>query len=266
LRQQLRPLTAASIGVLVAWTPFLSFQVDRGWVDVRTILGAADSSGSFTDRIEGRLDDLELAVTHLGQSLHEAVWLTPVLWAGLFGAMVIAAVSRRWRDPGFALPAAMLAAGLAAQVVTDQGERTDVLLLWLLPLYALTAWATAQLPPSTTIFGRRLGAVSAASLVVVAVVAIAGSVDLARAVRATPEEHRLGAQWRAARAAEPVLYDAALHPEISANRFYLPCDPPYDWGSEIWYLQEVLRPGAGNEAAAEGGAFRARPGPPCASR
>ena len=101
---------------------------------------------------------------------------------------------------------------------------------------------------------------------VVAVVAIAGNVDLARAVRATPEEHRLGAQWRAARAAEPVLYDAALHPEISANRFYLPCDPPYDWGSEIWYLQEVLRPGAGNEAAAEGGAFRARPGPPCASR
>ena len=50
---------------------------------------------------------------------------------------------------------------------------------------------------------------------------------------------------------------------LSANTLYLPCDPPYDWGSEIWYLQEVLHPGSGLRAAVKGGAFRWRKGPPC---
>jgi hypothetical protein len=46
----------------------------------------------------------------------------------------------------------------------------------------------------------------------------------------------------------------------------LPCDPPYDWGSEVWYLREVLRPGSGLRDAAEARAFRWRAGPPCADR
>ena len=51
-------------------------------------------------------------------------------------AFLVAIVRKRWRDTGFALPATVLASGLAAQVVLDQGERTDVLMLWLVPLYA----------------------------------------------------------------------------------------------------------------------------------
>ena len=57
-----------------------------------------------------------------------------------------------------------------------------------------------------------------------------------------------------------------VDPDASANTLYLPCDPPYDWGSEVWYLREVLRPGSGLSQAAEGGAFRWRAGPPCAER
>jgi hypothetical protein len=52
-------------------------------------------------------------------------------------------------------------------------------------------------------------------------------------------------------------------PARSINQYYLPCDPPYDWGSEIWYLEEALHPGTGIAAGTQGGAFRVRAQPPC---
>jgi hypothetical protein len=183
-------------------------------------------------------------------------------------AVLIAVVRGRWRDPGFALPAAFLASGIAAQVVASQGERTDVLLLWLVPLYALAAWAVVQ----TTELARRAlsgrapaRTVPAAIAASVVVVVALGGIDLSRSIRAVPGEQTLSNRWDAARTNAGVRYDAGIHPEASANTFYLPCDPPYDWGSETWYLKEVLDPGSGLTSAIEGGAFRWRSGPPCAS-
>ena len=97
-------------------------------------------------------------------------------------------------------------------------------------------------------------------------VAVVGGVDLVRAIRATPQSQRLSEVWRAARTGAPVTYVAGVEPDRSANTHYLPCDPPYDWGSEVWYLREVLRPGRGLREAAEGGAFRWRAGAPCVER
>ena len=129
-------------------------------------------------------------------------------------------------------------------------------MLWLVPLYALAAWATVQVPSTPRdILGRR-----AVSIAVVVLVAVVGSVDLVRAVHATPENQRLSEQWHAARTGAPVTYLAGVDPLESANTFYLPCDPPYDWGSEVWYLREVLHRGSGLSDAAEGGAFRWRAG------
>ena len=112
--------------------------------------------------------------------------------------------------------------------------------------------------PSTPrdILGRR-----AVSIAVVVLVAVVGSVDLVRAVRATAENQRLSEQWHAARTGAPVTYLAGVDPLESANTFYLPCDPPYHWGSELWYLREVLHRGSGLSDAAEGGAFPLEGGP-----
>ena len=263
-RELSRPLAVASVVVVVAWTPFLSFEVDRDWVDLRTVVSAADSAPSILSGVEERLADLRFAVTHLGRSIHETVWLTPVLWVGVLAALALAVADRRWRDPGFAIPAAMVAAGVAGQVATDQGERTDVLMLWLVPLYALSAWAAARISELAVVRERGRRSATALPALVAVVVAVVGTVDLVHAIRATPGDQRLGAQWREARAGSPVAYPAALDPRESANRFYLPCDPPYDWGSEVWYLREALRPGAGIDAAEKRGAFAARTGAPCA--
>jgi hypothetical protein len=152
--------------------------------------------------------------------------------------------------------------GVLMQVAFDQGERQDVLMLWLVPLYALAAWAVSQVASLVADGPRRVAGVSAAALLIAAV----GGVDLVRAVRATPESQRLDEAWHEARSGAPVAYPAGVGPDASANTFYLPCDPPYDWGSQIWYLREVLRPGTGLRDAAAAGAFRWRAGPPCTSR
>ena len=260
------PVLSGLVLVACAWGPFLSFEIDRGWTDLTTLADTADSSSTVGAKLHERLSAFVFAISHLGQSLDGAVHLTGVIWALVLFAFLIAVVRRRWRDPGFVVPATTLASGVTAQVVVDQGERLDVLLMWLVPLYALAAWGVVQTVELARLAGARRPLAPAVAVVVVALVAVFGSIDLANRVRSIPYEERLSEKWRAARADVPVRYDAGLHPASSVNRFYLPCDPPWDWGSEIWYLEEVLHSGSGRKAAVEGGAFRWREGPPCLRR
>jgi hypothetical protein len=261
------PISSGAVLVACAWGPFLSFEIGRDWKDLTTLLDAADSSSSVGAKLHDRYSALVFAVSHLGESLRGAAHLTGVIWALVLVAFLIAVVRRRWGDPGFAVPAAVLASGVAAQVVVNQGERSDVLIVWLVPVYALAAWAVVQTVELTRLAVARRPVAPALVVVVVVTVLIAalGSIDLANEIRFTRDDERLSEKWRAARADTPVSYDAGVNP-ASANRFYLPCDPPWDWGSEIWYLKEVLNPGSGRRAAAEGGAFRWREGPPCTLR
>ena len=254
--KQLVTPTAAAVGIVVcAWGPFLAFEVGRDWIDLRIILDEGGSGGSLWQEITARFSHLLFAVTHLGQEVHDPVGLTWVVGPLVVLAVVVAVARRQWRDRAFLLPAVVVATGVPAQVLANQGERQDVLLLWLVPLYALAAWATVQIASlPREILGRR--AVTAAVVVLVAVV---GTVDLVNAVRGTPENQRLTEQWHAARTDAPVTFLAANDP-AAYSWFYLPCDPPYDWGSEVWYLREVLRPGRGLSDAVEGGAFRGRAG------
>lgn len=261
-RHLVAPGAAAVSVVVCVWLPFLLFEVDRDWLDLRTILDAGEAAGPLWQKVGKQGADLRFAVTHLGQGVHHPVGLTWVLWPLVLLAIVIAVVRRRWRDPGFLLPAVVVATGVLAQVVANQGERQDVLMLWLVPLYALAAWATAQV---AAVLRNVLGRLAVAAAVAL-LVAVVGGVDLVHAIRATPESQRLSEQWHAARTGAPVTYLAGVDPDASANTFYLPCDPPYDWGSEVWYLREVLRPGSGLAEAAKGGAFRWRSGQPCAER
>lgn len=248
---------------LCAWGPFLWFEANRKWLDLKTIADASDKCLPVGAKVDDRYTALRFALSHLGQSQHGPVHLTRVISALVLLAIVMALARRRLRDPGFALPAAMLAFGVAVQVAVDQGERTDVLMLWLVPLYALAAWAVVQTVEVVRPAFARRAVVPSIVVVVVALVAVIGTVDLADSISATADDEQLSEAWRAARGETPVYYDAGVHPALSSNRFYLPCDPPYDWGSQIWYLQEVLHPGSGLAAAQKGGAFRARVQPPC---
>jgi hypothetical protein len=261
------PLVAGAALAAAAWAPFLSFEAHRGWVDFNTISRASDQAQTLGGKLDARYVAGRFALSHLGQSLHDPVLLTPVILAMAFAALLTALLRKRITDPGFALPAAVLVSGLAAQVVTNEGDRTDVLMLWLVPLYVLAGWAAGQAREvARVVLAGRVPATAvtaaAAAVVVVPVLAL-GSVDLSRAVGSTPASHTLSQQWRAARADAPVSYDAGIHPSLSANTLYLPCDPPYDWGSETWYLEDVLHPGTGLRAAVKAGAFRWRNGPPC---
>ena len=261
-RQLVAPV-AAAVGVVVcAWVPFLSFEVDRDWVDLRTVLRAGDSAGSLGDKLGDRLSDLSFAVAHLGQSVHDSVGLTWVLWPLVILAAMVAVALRQWRDVGFMVPAMVLVTGVLTQVALDQGNRQDVLMLWLVPLYMLAAWGTDQVAELLPDVPRRVGVVTAVAVVV----AVVGGGDLVHQIRATPENLRLAEEWRTARSGAPVTYLAAASADASANTDYLACDPPYDWGSEVWYLREVLRRGWGLRDATEAGAFRWRAGPPCADR
>lgn len=259
-----RPLLSGMALTACAWVPFLLFERGRDWIDLRTVAGAADDTSTLRGTVQERVEDTLFSVTHLGWSLHDAALLTPLITVLGIAAVVIAALRGRWRDPGFALPAAMLVSGVATQVATGQGERSDVLMVWLVPVYALAAWGVSQAVDLVRSHHAPRATGAMLVTVVVGAVIVVGTADLVDSIRTTPQSSRLSEKWRAARAGGPVEYDAATNPENSANRFYLPCDPPYDWGSEIWYLMEVLDRGAGVRAAVESGAYRSRSGRPCA--
>jgi hypothetical protein len=241
-------VTVALVVTAVAWTPFLVFEAQRHWADILAISDQADTNRTLGAKLDARVTGARFALTHLGEALHGSVLLTPLIEAGAAAAVALALVRRRL-PRAVVIPGAVLATGLLLQVATNMAHRTDVLLLWLLPLYALAGWCVGQ---------ARLGAV-AVPLAAVAVLAV-GGIDLQRAVAGTAPGRTLAAEWRAARAKAAVAYDPTL-----GNRLYLACDPPYDWGSETWYLEEVLRRGDGIAAAAAAGAFRVRKGT-CAAR
>jgi hypothetical protein len=260
-----RPILGGGALVALAWMPFLVFEARRDWIDLRTVIDAADSSSTIAAKLRERAGDLSHVLVHLGQAMDGPVYLTRLLAILVAAGVVIALVRRRWREPGFVLPAAMLAAGVAAQVILDQGERRDVLFLWLVPLYALASWGVVQLVDLMPSEFARRAAVPIGAIAIGLVVAV-GSVDMVDSIRAIPDADRLSAKWSKARADTRVRYRAAVKPGLSVNRFFLPCDPPYDWGSEVWYLREVLEPGRGIAEALSAGAFRARQGSACGLR
>ena len=247
---------------LVAWVPFLGFEARREWIDLRALMGATDSSSGPFEAITDRILGLAFALTNLG-TLHDGGGVLPyAIWILVVIAALLAVILRRWRDPGFALPASMLLTGLMAQIALDQGSRTDVLMMWLVPMYALAAWGIVQIAELVRLRpAGRPRFLSVGPAAVIAILAI-GAIDLRYAVGAVPNHERLEKKWVLARSGAPVD-TSAIDSRASVNRFYLPCDPPYDWGSEVWYLREVMDPGRGLQDAIAAGAFRWRLGPKC---
>jgi hypothetical protein len=237
------PIVAGVAVSALAWAPFLVFEAHHHWSDFHTISNSADPAQSLEARVRERASGTRFAFRHLGQALHGPVLLTPVIVLLALAACIQALVRRTLTFP-VAIGAGVVLAGVAAQVAANMALRTDVLMLWLLPLYLLAAWFVTQ---------TRWPAVSAVAIVAILVL---GSIDLSRAVADTAADHTLSAEWAAARAARPVRYDNAS----VINALYLPCDPPWGWGAETWYLQEVNRRGAGVAAAARANAWGSRTG------
>lgn len=262
-RSTVFPLLGGAMLVLCAWAPFLAFEASRDWVDLRTLIDAADDSSTVWAKLNGRLDALGFGLTHLGGSLYGSVQLTSVIRVLTAFALVAALMRRRWQDLGFAVPAVVLASGLFVQFAVDQGERRDVLMLWHVPLYALAAWGLVQLVDVVRIVVARPAVAPIVAAGAVALIVTFGGSDLANSIRATPYEERLSEKWRVARLDTPVEHGMSVTQRRSPNAYYLPCDPPWGWGSEIWYLQEVLDRGSGLKAAVAAGAFRWRQPPPC---
>jgi hypothetical protein len=251
------PIGAGLAVILVAWVPFLLFEQRRGWSDFTTIANSAEVRQTLIEKIVGRAKAVPFAVIHLGRGLHSRVHLTPLIAAGTVGAFWFA-LRRRSTAAAVVVPIVVLAAGLAVQVATNEGRRTDVLILWLPVLYALCGWTVAQL---CEVAGRRVRALPARTVTLVIttgaviVVLAVGGLDLRRAITGTPTENTLAYQLDAAKAHSPVHYTTHF-----VDSLYLPCDPPYDWGSETWYLEEVAHPGTGIQAAVRAGAFSTRHG------
>ncbi len=242
------PVAAAFALTLVAWEPFLSFEMQRHWSDFTTIWHGANTDHTLRQFIAQRYHGTWFALTHLGESIRGPVLLTPVITLLALGALIVACVRRTAVAPVL-VPTAVVAGGLAIQVATGMGHRTDVLMLWLLPLYVLAGWL--------------LGQVRWTAVVAVAAVAILvlGSIGLERTVNSTPTALTLSSRWAAARTKAVVYYDNTS----VINALYLPCDPPWSRGAETWYLEEVIHPGDGIKAALAANAFSARRGT-CADR
>ena len=194
------------------------------------VAGAADDSSTLWGKLEDRVSALRFASSNLGESIDGPIPSTTLIQAMVVFALIFALVGGRWRQSGFALPAAMLVSGLVVQAVLDQGYRRDVLTIWDVPLYALAAWTLVQAVGLTrkALVNRPAGTIVGVG--VIALVLAVGTVDRMDAIDTVAPNERLGATWRAARSGEPVEYNAAIHPRRWANRHYLPCDPPYGWG------------------------------------
>ena len=250
------PILAGLALTLVAWVPFLVFEAHRDWEDFRLILHGSDTQHTLLGKLHERLHATTFAVKHLGRGVYSRVHLTPLILAGAIGSVLLAA-RRRFADVTMVLPGLVLAAGLAAQIATNQGRRTDVLMLWLPPLYIMCGSAVAQLCDLASAhlkaFSARALRVSIASAAVAAVV-LAGGLDLHRFIDGSPQL-TLGHALGVARAGGPVGFTLN-----SADGLYLACDPPYGWGSQIWYLEEVEHPGEGIRAATRAHAFANRHG------
>ena len=239
----LLPLFLAAGVTALGWLPFFAFESSRDWVDISTILNSADQQPGLVGKVMDRSRGAIKAVLHLGQGWHGAVFLTPVL-VGLPVLALVVCWRRRRIDEPVAVAALLIASGIATQVVANMGARYDVLLLWLPGLYLLASWFIAQLPNRTV-------------PLVLSVVVGLGVSSLVRAVNSTPESQTLSAVWATVDASPSQTYQDLY----SLNSIYLPCDPPYTWGVESWYLREARNSGAGTRAAVRAGAFRDRSAP-----
>ena len=186
--------SGASPVVLVAWVPFLLFEA-APWL-VRLHARSRNSAEARQTLIEkiyraGQGDSVRGHPSR-ARGLHSRVHLTPLIAAGTLGAFWFA-LRRRSTDAAVVVPAVVLAAGLAAQVATNEGRRTDVLhALASRPLRPL------RLDGGTTLRDRRPDAMRAAACpdahrwrsragAVIAVLAV-GGLDLHRAITGTPTE------------------------------------------------------------------------------
>jgi len=238
------PLASGLALTLAAWTPFLLFEAERNWADFATIVHNTVGDQSASQQLAMRYAGLRLA---LRQLVAYGGFLPPLMMALALAALV-AGLARRATAGAVACCAAFVAAGLAVQVAADLAQRLDVLMLWLLPLYVLAGWAVGRL--------RRAALIAIAVVVIV----LLGAVDLGRAINETPASRTLAEQWATARSGAAVAYAPS-----KVNSLYLPCDPPWDWGAQTWYLREVLSRGEGVRAAEAAGAFAGRRGR-CGSR
>jgi hypothetical protein len=239
-RDLVTPVLVAAAATLLAWVPFLRFELDRDWVDLRQILHASDQATGL-HKITGRGRGGIEAMLHLGQGWHGVVLLTPLL----VGLPVLAILLMAWRrrlEEAVVLPAAVVMSGLAVQVLANMGSRFDVLLLWLPALVLLSAWVVTQIPWR------------AAAPIGTALVLVLGATSLVRAIGDTPHDQTLSAVSAQADRRPSLTYQDLF----TLNGVYLPCDPPYTWGSETWYLEEADHAGAGVAAAGHAGAFRDR--------
>jgi hypothetical protein len=183
-------------------------------------------------------------VLHLGQGWHGVVLLTPLLVVLPLSALLLCWRRRRLPE-AVVIPVVCVVAGVSAQVVADMGSRYDVLLLWLPALYLLGGWLVAQIPTRP---------LYVAALVCVLLL---GATSLVRSIQDTEQSQTLRAQRAAADADREQSYEDLFQ----LNSIYLPCDPPYTWGVETWYLMEVETSGTGARAAARAGAFSDRAEP-----
>lgn len=221
-------LVAALVSV-VLWLPFLRFEYNRHWVDLRAV-SSARAGGSR---------GLGFAV---GQGLHGWVPLTPVLLVTV-GLVLIAAIIGKVDDPMLLGVVSIWAAGVLYQELTGTGYRHDVFMLWLIPEYLIAAYLIGQ-----PYVPRRLFVA-----VIVTNVSL-GTVGLMRYVTEQPKAERL-------RSAESQFHTGAslaFDDLFGLGRYYLPCDPPYSLSTGTWYLLERRQAGAGRSAAEAAGAFRAR--------
>ena len=257
------PVLTGLAVALVAWIPFLLFENRRGWSDFRTIANATDAHRSVFGKLLERLHEIPFVLVHLGRGLHSRVHLTPLILAGALGALWFA-VRRRSTDAAVMVPVVVLAGGGRGR---GRDERR-----WAdgrphaLAASALPCCAAGQSP----VAAPRRERACARTVPRDSPAVDHGRRDCRRArrrrARSAPGHHRhasrehtrVSTECRTATTRRSTTWRAT--PTLD-----LPCDPPYDWGSETWYLEERAHPGTGIRAATRGRAFAVRHGT-CPSR
>jgi hypothetical protein len=242
-------LPGVSLGVLlaaIAWLPFLAFEMHRDLYDFRHVVAASEiPPAQVTNPLWVRLTGIVDVARHWGgaDTLAGSSWMYVIVGAGVTG--LVLATMLRARVPLIA--AAVLLIGTATQAATGLSERQDVDLLWGVPLLILAAFALVHLRRRVVI------------LAIVVPIVVMNIVTL-NALRNSDSTgpNALNALWMFARLGldRPPNREFWFAQEI--NSCYLPTDPPYLDGADVWYLREIAHPGDGRQIAAAHGSFDTR--------